>query len=341
MENSVSGNTSLDELLYAMQQRNLVYNGDFRYYSNQVLAGGYITYNCPDGWVFTNAGSFGMVGFDTATNTCYINTGGGDKTTTFQQALHEFPRWQQTLRGNYVAASVIMTVSGNYPVSVTLTDNTDADTVTKSTGGDLQFDLLLKVNPNASGLFLVVECKTPNVRINISQAYANLGKVAIQSLPTMVQGIIGERRQYVATETPPAEELSLCQPPVALGDGYSRLNSVINGRFGTSGSGVSLTPDMRGYFSRSWNNGAATDPDAGQRTALGGTVTGDHVGTLEQDMFLKHNHPLPWTANQPSMGGNAGSITVINTLQQSKTGDTGGSETRPKNIAELFTIKWA
>ncbi|SHM41748.1 hypothetical protein SAMN05444266_10819 [Chitinophaga jiangningensis] len=341
MENWENGNTSLSDLLYAMQQRNLVYNGDFRYYSNQVMAGGFITYNCPDGWVFENPGQFGTVGFDVASNSCYINTGGSTEPTVFRQAIHEFPRWQVVLQGSYVSATVIMNISGNYPVSCTLTDNIDGDTVTRSTAGDVQFDLQLKVNDNATGVYLSVECKVPNVRLKISQVYANVGKVAIISLPTMVQGIIGERRQYIATETAPAEEISLCQAPISLGEGYSRLNSVLNGRFGSSSTGLSMTPDMRGYFSRSWNNGSPNDPDAGQRTALGGTVTGDHAGTLEQDMFLKHSHPLSWTANQPSMGGNAGSVTVINTLQQSKTGDTGGNETRPKNIAELYTIKWA
>lgn len=337
----MSGNTSLDDLLFAMQQRNLVYNGDFRYYSNQVLTGGLVTYNCPDGWVFSNPGSFASVGFDVASNSCFINTGGSSQTVSLHQAIHEFPRWQQTLPGSYVSATVIMNVSGNYAVDVALTDGIDADTVTKSSGGDLQFDLQLKVNNNATGVYLAIECTVPNVRIKISQVYANVGMVAIGTLPGMVQGIIGERRQYVGTETAPAEEISLCQPPVSLGAGYTRLNSVVNGRFGSSGSGISLTPDMRGYFSRSWNNGAITDPDAGQRTALGGSITGDNVGTVEQDIYQKHNHPLIWSANQPGMNGNAGPVTVINTAQQSNTGDAGGNETRPKNIAELYTIKWA
>jgi len=96
---------------------------------------------------------------------------------------------------------------------------------------------------------------------------------------------------------------------------------------------------MSGYFSRAWDNGANIDPDASTRTALGnGKVTGDNVGTVEQDQFKQHLHSLNIT-NSTVAPGPSTPVPVIGP-GSSKTQDTGGSETRGVNIAELYTIKW-
>ena len=118
----------------------------------------------------------------------------------------------------------------------------------------------------------------------------------------MVQGVIGERKQYVATQNPPAEELALCNAPTELTAGHTRLDSVLNYRFG-KGQTYSMLPDVRGLFSRAWNNGAAMDTDASSRTMLGNkSDKGDLVGTYEEDVFKEHLHDLAFRPT-PLTGG--------------------------------------
>lgn len=332
---------ALEKLLFAMQQKNLLYNGDFRYFSNQVPNTPVTNYGTPDGWVLSDPGVNGKIGFDPQTNCCIITKSEGNERMVFSQMLHEFPRWKEMLTNQFVTAKVFLSVSTQGTVDVKLTDGKDVSTISKTGNGSFEFDIRLFVNKDATKLSLSIESATPFLKIAVSQVYANVGEVALKNLPCTVLGIIGERRQYVATETAPAEELSLCNAPVELGQEYTRLNSVLNGRFGTGPGKRSLLPDMRGYFSRSWNNGAAIDPDAKDRKALGGTVTGDRVGTTEIDVFKKHDHKLKFSPDKPILAGKEVSATIINTLSTSKTDPEGGLETRPVNIAELYTIKWA
>lgn len=333
--------STLKNLLFAMQQKNLLYNGDFRYFSNQVPNGGVINYGIPDGWLYADSGRNGKIGFDAGTSCCIITKSEGNERMVFSQMLHEFPRWKEMIANQLVTAKVVLSVSTGSTITAKLTDGIDTSAVSKTGNGNFEFDVQLFVNNDAKKLCLSIESETPFVKIAVLQVYANVGEFALKNLPGTVSGIIGERKQYVATETAPAEELSLCAAPVELGEDYTRLNSVLNGRFGTGPAKRSLLPDMRGYFSRSWNNGSAMDPDAKDRKALGGTITGDHVGTTEPDVFKKHDHKLKFATDKPILVGDKVSATIINTMSTSKTDPEGGSETRPVNISELYTIKWA
>lgn len=333
--------TLTEGLLFAMQQQNLVYNSDFRYYSNKVINGNNIDYKTPDGWLYDDPGRNGKISFDQATNRCIIFKSEDNSLMRFSQALHEFPRWQKMLYGQKITARVTLSISTVSDVSVILSDGIDASAVTKKGSGDFEIEVQLVINPKATSVLLSIESKAPFVTIAISNVYANVGNIALKTLPCIIQGIIGERRQYISTDNPPAEELSLCNQSVELGPDYTRLSSVINGKFGTGANKRSMLPDMRGYFSRAWDHGAGTDPDAAQRTPLGGTVKGDNVGTVENDEFLKHDHQLNFSPDKPILGGKETAATIINTTNTSNTKPVGGKETRPKNLAELYTIKWA
>lgn len=337
-------NAIVDNYLFALQQRNLVYNYDFRYFSNRVVNGSITNYGIPDGWEYTDDGTNGSIDFDAASHQLVIKKSGGSETMTFSQALQEFPRWQQMLLNENIAVKVSLNIGLAGPVNITLTDGVSSVTATRSTKGDTEVELRLSVNKAAESLHIKIETAVPFMTIKLNYVCANVGQIALKNLPCIVQGIIGERRQYVATETPPAEELSLCNTPIELSNNYSRLNSVLNKRFGAGANGNSLLLDMRGYFSRAWDNGAGTDPDAGTRSAPGkGTITGDHVSTFEQDVFLKHDHGLNFSIDKPYAAGPSG--TSFNVVDPTGTSDTTkeneGKETRPVNIAELYTIKWA
>lgn len=329
----------IDEHLYAMQQRNLVYNHDFRYFSNQIE----FSYGIPDGWCYEDKGVNGSINFDTNTERCIIKKSGNTSLMVFKQALHEFPRWKQMLLEKVVSVKVILNLNLAGDVSVTLSDGIDSSTIVKNGIGDFDVEVQLKVNKAAKSVWITISSAAPSIVISISKVYGNVGLIALENLPCIVQGIIGERKQYIGTEIPPAEELSLCQAPLELSNDYSRLNSVINNRFGKGTNGNSMLIDMRGYFSRAWNNAAKVDPDASNRKSPGtGTIEGDHVSTVEQDVFLKHDHGLGFSIDKTILMGDKSSTTIINTTSTSKTKETAdGKETRPKNIAELYTIKWA
>lgn len=340
MENS---NITTEDYLYTLGQNNLVYNGDFRYFSNQTSKNGAITYGIPDGWLYNDNGANGKISFDSNLGQLVILKSQSSDEMTFKQALHEFPRWKQMLPGETVSAQMSLSLKVVGELTVRLSDGIDSSSVTISQVGDYELKLQHKINISATQLILTVSSKVPNAEIRISRCCTNLGLIALKNLPCMIQGVIGERRQYIATEFAPEGEFSLCTAPVELDGNYTRLNSVINYRFGKGTNGYSLLLDMRGYFSRAWNNQATVDMNATQRTAPGtGTITGDHVSTFENDIFKKHDHGLNFSTNSMVNGGTAGAVPIININANSRTNvEADGLETRPKNIAELYTIKWA
>jgi hypothetical protein len=265
---------------------------------------------------------------------------------TFSQAINEFPRWANLIAGKRVSACAVIKVPGNFSCEVTFSIydgmNTNSKSVFFNDGEHKEINISLDVSPLANTLIVSIESTTSDVVLYISKVYANIGNVALENLRCIVEGTIGERKQYMSTEIPQAVELSLCNMSMELSASYTRLNSFLNGKFGTGKNGNSLLPDMRGYFSRAWNNGASTDPDAANRTSLGqGTVVGDNVGTAEQDQFKEHTHQLQFDLSGQIPAGTAAPLASINKAIPSSTGKTGGSETRSKNISELYTMKWA
>lgn len=342
--NSSGLQCSPEEYTYALQQQNLVYNHDFRYFSNQVKNGSITVYGTPDGWVYTDTGRNGTIDFSSETAVLIITKSQDQATMRFSQALHEFPRWRKYLRGRTVSGSVYLEAAIDGDVTVTLTDGISTSGLTRSLRGAQVFDLQLQLGSAADCLLLCIETSVPFMVLKISSCFVNIGAVAIPYLPCIITGVIGERKQYIATEYPPEGELSLCMPSQELDAGYTRLNSVLNYRFGKGTNGYSLLPDMRGYFSRAWDNSAGTDPDAKERETLGkGLLKGDHVGTREADAFLRHKHPLSFTVGPvQSATGGSGPVTSLVASGSAETKEAlDGKETRPKNITELYTIKWA
>lgn len=132
---------------------------------------------------------------------------------------------------------------------------------------------------------------------------------------------------------------------------YASLFAVIGTTFG-AGDGITTfaIPDLRGYFQRAWDDGRGID-------------TGRVFGSNQADTYLNHSHSgstdsqgnhshtVPagssMTGNSDfatsiSSGGtkltsNAGAHTHTVTVA---TSTTGGAETRPKNIALLYCIKY-
>ena len=124
--------------------------------------------------------------------------------------------------------------------------------------------------------------------------------------------------------------------------GYAALFAAIATTYGPgNGSTTFNLPDLRGLFIRGYDDGRGLDPD------------GRIFGSYQLDLFKSHTHTdaghkhnILNTGNNAN-GGGAGWLVnpQIDTGLQTLTGyadiqATGGSETRPKNIALLPCIKY-
>ena len=108
---------------------------------------------------------------------------------------------------------------------------------------------------------------------------------------------------------------------------YAALFAAIGTTYGAGTGGTTFNlPDMRGYFVR----GSGTNAD--------GTKS-DAFGEKQADAFKKHSHTYSAsTANQKHDFGSQQNH--VGTGTGAVTGETGDTETRPKNIALLYCIKF-
>lgn len=128
---------------------------------------------------------------------------------------------------------------------------------------------------------------------------------------------------------------------------YKNLFNAIGTTFGAGdGSTTFNLPDLRGEFIRGWDNGRGVDP-------------GRQFGSWQADEFRQHNHYSDIRFNKLSARASdidgAGTTTATdsgggtyeyrigqmsNYWDAATLKDTGGSETRPRNVALLYCIKY-
>lgn len=180
------------------------------------------------------------------------------------------------------------------------------------------------------GLFqslLVAAGITPNGQVDTvgaSQYFDALVQVISNNSPTY-PGQIAE----FARDTPPEGWLKANGAAVSRSV-YASLFAAIGTRFGPgNGSTTFNLPDARGLFVRGWSDGSTTD-------------AGRILGSLQLDDLKSHTHTPPnqsgINAAQTPAGVKALGGSNFDTL--SSVGFTGGSETRPINIAFLICIKF-
>ncbi len=110
---------------------------------------------------------------------------------------------------------------------------------------------------------------------------------------------------------------------------YAALFSAIGTTYGVGdGSTTFALPDLRGYFVR----GSGTNSD--------GTAAGT-FGAKQADDFKSHQHTSGYQIiTTGGYGSNSGGSFATSTGTGTNTNATGGAETRPKNIAMLYCIKF-
>lgn len=110
---------------------------------------------------------------------------------------------------------------------------------------------------------------------------------------------------------------------------YARLFQVIGTTFG-AGNGTTTfnLPDMRGYFARGWANTSSVD-------------SGRAFGSTQQDELKSHQHIMKKINRQTGTSATGFFAMDDNGTDGSEnTEATGGTETRPKNVALLYVIKY-
>lgn len=100
------------------------------------------------------------------------------------------------------------------------------------------------------------------------------------------------------------------------------------------GSTTFNVPDLRGEVIRGWDNGRGVDTGGG-----GGTRA---IGTWQADAFRAHTHnsvSSGATVLNSAVGNLAAGAAIGGDTGLSVTGSTGGTETRPRNLALMYCIK--
>lgn len=106
---------------------------------------------------------------------------------------------------------------------------------------------------------------------------------------------------------------------------YARLFAIIGTTFGVgNGSTTFNLPDLRGEFIRGWADDRAVD-------------TGRVFGSAQADELKAHTHTYRGATITPTGSDPTGTGSTFTT---GNTGSTGGTETRPRNIALLYCIKF-
>lgn len=127
---------------------------------------------------------------------------------------------------------------------------------------------------------------------------------------------------HLARNTAPTGFLK-CNGAAVSRSTYSRLFAAIGTVFGTGdGSTTFNLPDLRGEFVRSWADDRSVD-------------TGRVFGSAQVDDFKSHTHTQSFIGAGSGIGSGAGFQN--NTIA---TGSTGGTETRPRNVALLAVIRY-
>lgn len=163
-------------------------------------------------------------------------------------------------------------------------------------------------------------------------ARSNLG---VPSISEMTQRTPPGAIMYFARSTAPTGWLKANGAEVSRTI-YSDLFDAIGTQFGSgNGSSTFTLPDLRGEFLRGWDNGRGVD-------------SGRSFGTSQADDIKAHSHRIlggtgGQDTNSPSSRNNIAGMDRQNAYTAGDPAlieETGGTETRPRNIALLACIKY-
>lgn len=124
---------------------------------------------------------------------------------------------------------------------------------------------------------------------------------------------------------------------------YPELFAVLGYLYGKAANGDQfLIPDYRGLFLRGFDGGAGMDPKAADRTSPTGSATANVVGSLQCDALQdhKHNYDIVSLSSVTGQGTSAGTAVTSKPTSSPNPPAFVGPETRPKNIAVNYIIRF-
>lgn len=158
-----------------------------------------------------------------------------------------------------------------------------------------------------------------------------LEAVPLQQLEASVAAVIKPGTvQAFAMSTAPSGWLKANGAAISR-SAYATLFAAIGTTFGAGdGSTTFNLPDLRGEFVRGWDDGRGVDSGRG-------------FGTAQADEFEAHYHDVRTNSATGSGTGGGGyfiSDAGVGALERTRATPSGGSETRPRNVALLYCIKF-
>ncbi len=210
-----------------------------------------------------------------------------------------------------------------------------------SPAGDSVKQAILDLDADLTGAFQglndiqgALNLKIGQDRYNAASGVPRLddaGKVGRDQLPVASLLPVGSVMLFAGQALPDGSDWLLCDGSEVEIAAYYALYEVLGTTFGLSQDPAKfLLPDLRGEFVRGWDNGRGVDQ-------------GRAFGSAQEQALKAHGHSVPGIAylgvGAPDAGG---SLTVggVDAAHPTQTGLGEGAETRPRNVALNYCIKW-
>jgi phage-related tail fiber protein len=181
-----------------------------------------------------------------------------------------------------------------------------------------------------SGTLVPVEVGTANADSLWMLTTDGTITIGTTALTFVRQGALGQQPGevcYFARNTAPTGFLKANGAAVSRTT-YAALFSAIGTTFGVGdGSTTFNVPELRGEFIRGWDDARGID-------------SGRSFGTAQTDDFKSHTHTQQANAAGGAGSGYMSGSSNVNNSSGGQTLATGGTETRPRNVALLACIKF-
>lgn len=232
-----------------------------------------------------------------------------------------------TLSNSLPTASLSAASKGYVDTGLATKQNTLGYTPANKAGDTFTGPVVLNADPSVA-----LGAATKQYVDTVGATKANLsgatfaGPVALAANPTTALG--AATKQYVdavgASATVPSGIIMLW-PTITPPAGWLECNGQSTTGYAALAAVVGANvPDLRGEFVRGWDNGKGTDP-------------GRAIKSSQADELKSHTHTYNTKSSTAPQSGSATQCWVGSAT--ATTSATGGSETRPRNIALMYIIK--
>jgi microcystin-dependent protein len=173
---------------------------------------------------------------------------------------------------------------------------------------------------------------------NVSHPSAASPAIVLDAAGGVVSNLVPQGTvMYFAMNTAPSGWLKANGAQVSRTT-YASLFSAISTVFGAGDGSTTFTlPDLRGEFIRGWDDGRSVDTGRTFGSAQSGEIQSHSHQQQVQFSNYTHSHNSGSAQSASAMSGGAGGLTGYSAGGISA---SGGSETRPRNIALLACIRY-